>query len=154
MQHDGTDRNLMEIRFPGGMAVSATFRGHRVLTDQPVRAGGGATGPPPFDLFLASIGTCVGLYALSFCQKRDIGTAGLGVTLEPIRDPAGGRIGSLRIRLTLPPGFPDKYRQAILRAVNQCAVKRHILEPPEFDVALAETVAEPESGAPAGGLRE
>lgn len=131
-------RHVMEIGFPGGVAVSASFRGHETLTDQPQKAGGGDTGPAPFDLFLASIGTCAGFYALRFCQSRGLETEGLAATLEPIRDADGHRVGRIRIDLRLPAGFPPRYRQAILRAVDQCAVKRHVLEPPEFVVALAE----------------
>ena len=138
-----TPRHVMEVAFPGGLAVSATFRGHEILTDQPQKVGGGDTAPPPFDLFLASIATCAGLYALRFCQSRGIDTEGLGVTLEPLRDPESKRIGRIRIHLQLPPGFPERYRRAILRAVDQCAVKRHIHEPPDFVV----TVTEPELGA-------
>ena len=132
------DRHLMRIGFPGGLTVSASFRGHDILTDQPEKAGGGNAAPPPFDLFLASIGTCAGFYALRFCQSRGIATDGLAVTLEPVRDPAAGGIGSIRIDIQPPPGFPMKYRRAVLRAVDQCAVKRHILQPPEFVVTLAE----------------
>jgi ribosomal protein S12 methylthiotransferase accessory factor len=127
---------MMEITFPGGVAVDATYRGHTVHTDQPLHAGGGDSGPAPFDLFLASIGTCAGLYALRFCQQRDIPTAGLRVTMEPERD--DGRIARLRIAVELPPGFPDKYRAAILRAVDQCTVKRHMVEPPEFEVVAVQ----------------
>ena len=135
------DRHLMEIGFPGGVAVSARFRGHEILTDQPTKAGGQGAAPPPFDLFLASIGTCAGFYALRFCQSRDIDATGLSATLEPVRDPATHRIATVRIELTLPPGFPARYRPAILRAIDQCAVKRHIVEPPEFAVDIVEPAA-------------
>jgi ribosomal protein S12 methylthiotransferase accessory factor len=130
-------RHLMKIGFPGGLAVSAAFHGHEILTDQPQKTGGGDTAPPPFDLFLASIGTCAGFYALRFCQSRNIATEDLGITLEPVRDPETRRIGRIRIELQLPAAFPDRYHSAILRAVDQCAVKRHILEPPEFAVTVA-----------------
>ena len=143
MSASPSNRRLMEIDFPGGLAVSARFRGHEILTDQPAKAGGGDSAPPPFDLFLASIGTCAGFYALRFCQSRGIDTSGLAATLEPIRDAATHRIGRIRIELRLPPGFPTRYRKAILRAIDQCAVKRHIVEPPEFDVALVEPVPAP-----------
>ena len=132
------DPHVMEVGFPGGLAVSARFRGHEILTDQPVKAGGADSAPPPFDLFLASIATCAGFYALRFCQSRQIDSEGLAVTLEPVRDPETKRIGRIRIELTVPAGFPDRYRRAILRAMDQCAVKRHILEPPEFDLVVAE----------------
>jgi ribosomal protein S12 methylthiotransferase accessory factor len=137
MSASQSDDRVMEIGFPGGLAVSASFRGHRMLTDQPEKVGGGNTAPPPFDLFLASIGTCAGFYALRFCQSRGIATEGLVATLEPIRDPATRRIGRIQVELRLPAGFPEKYRPAILRAMDQCAVKKHILEPPEFLITLA-----------------
>ncbi len=124
----------MEITFPGGVAVNAEYRGHTIRTDQPERAGGGNTAPAPFDLFLASIGTCAGFFALRFCQERDIDTRDLTVTLDTERAPDGHGIGKIRIAVHLPTGFPDKYRKAILRAVDQCAVKRHIVEPPAFEL--------------------
>lgn len=125
---------LMEFTFPGGVAVDAHFKGHTLRTDQPEKAGGQDSGPQPFDLFLAAIGSCVGYYALTFCQKRQIATGGLKVTLEPIRDEARHRVGKINLEITLPAGFPEKYRGAIVRSVDQCTVKRHILEPPEFAV--------------------
>ena len=72
----------MEIRFPGGVAVEAIHAGMTIRTDQPVKAGGEGTAPSPFDLFLASIGTCAGYYALRFCQERDLSTEGLGLTMD------------------------------------------------------------------------
>lgn len=124
----------MEMSFPGGLEVNAEVKGFTVRTDQPERVGGGGTAPAPFDLFLASIGTCAGLYVLQFCQKRDIDTSQLGVSMETIKDPETRRIATVRIDVRLPEGFPDKYIPAVRRAVDQCAVKRHILEPPEFVV--------------------
>jgi ribosomal protein S12 methylthiotransferase accessory factor len=67
----------MRIRFPGNKAVSAQFNGFTVLTDQPKESGGDDSAPAPFDLFLASIATCAGIFVLSFCRKRGLSTAGL-----------------------------------------------------------------------------
>lgn len=127
----------MTVSFPGGVAVDASFKGHVVHTDQPA-PGGSDSGPSPFDLFLASIATCMGFYALRFCQERSLPTAGLGLTLEPIRTEAGGPVTTIDVLLQLPEGFPPKYAEAIRRAVDHCAVKRHMLTPPEFRLRLAE----------------
>jgi len=127
----------MEVQFPGGLVVETRHHGHVIRTDQPEHAGGGDSAPAPFDLFLASIATCAGLYALAFCRQRGLSTEGLGLTLEPVRDLERHRIGTLRIEVRLPEGFPEKYRDPILRSVDQCAVKRHILDPPEFELAVA-----------------
>jgi len=126
----------MNIRFPGGVAVDAEFGPHRLRTDQKVEHGGEGSAAPPFDLFLASIGTCAGYYVLRFCQERGIDTAGLGMTLETVRDEAAKRVGRIRLVVEPPAGFPEKYHRALARAIDQCSVKRHILEPPEFEVEV------------------
>jgi putative redox protein len=127
----------MEISFPGGVAVEAFYKGFTVRTDQSVAGGGGGTAPSPFDLFLASLGTCVGFYALRFCQERRIDTTRLGIQLGFARDPAEEkRVAKILIEVSIPEEFPEKYRPALIRAVDQCAVKRHILEPPEFEIRL------------------
>lgn len=135
----------MQISFPGGVSVASTFKGHTVVTDQPVPAGGQDSAPAPFDLFLASIGTCAGFYALRFCQERNIDTTELQVNLDIVKDVEKKRVGTIKIELTLPPGFPEKYHEAIKRAVDQCAVKRHIMEPPAFEVTVEETKVPVES---------
>ncbi|HSH68359.1 MAG TPA: OsmC family protein [Deferrisomatales bacterium] len=124
----------MEIHFPGGVAVTAQYKGFTIATDQPEGNGGANSAPSPFDLFLASLGTCAGFFALRFCQQRDIGTAGLRLTLDSERDPETHRVSQVRIEIHLPEEFPEKYRKAIVRATDQCSVKRHILEPPAFAV--------------------
>ena len=126
----------MKILFPGGLQVEAIHEGFRIRTDQPVAQGGGGAAPSPFDLFLASIGTCAGFYALRFCQQRNLDTAGLALSLDPERDATGKRVIRIGIDIELPAAFPEKYREALQRAVGQCSVKRHLAEPPEFDVAL------------------
>ena len=124
------------VSFPGGVAVEADVKGHRVRTDQP-RPHGEDSAPAPFDLFLASIATCIGFYALRFCQERGIATEGLGLSLETVRDEAKKRLATIKVALTLPPGFPEKYTGAIQRAVDQCAVKKHMVEPPAFELTVS-----------------
>jgi len=128
---------MMKVTFPGGLAVDAHCKGHLIHTDQPEKNGGDDTGPAPFDLFLASIATCAGFYALRFCEKRGFPAEELAVTLEPLRDPENKRVATIRIEVHLPQGFPEKYHTAVLRAIDQCAVKRHIVHPPDFDVQIA-----------------
>ena len=120
----------IETRFEGGLGVSADLRGHRVLTDQPASSGGDGTAPSPFDLFLASLATCAGYYALQFCRKRSIDESGLAVTLEVDKDPETGRLRELNFEVSPPAALPEKYREALLRAVDQCAVKRALGAPP------------------------
>ena len=123
----------MQIYFPGGKRVYADYEGFTVETDQPARGGGDGSAPAPFDLFLASIGTCAGIYALGFMQQRDIDPQGSRLTMRSSYDPVVGLISKIELELKLPVGFPEKYRDAIVSAMNLCAVKKHLAQPPAFE---------------------
>ena len=45
-----------------------------------------------------------------------------------------GMIGKISIDINLPGDFPGKYRKAVIAAADHCAVKKHVLKAPEFDV--------------------
>ena len=124
----------MKIEFPGGVRVDALQEGFRIRTDQPVSQGGGGTAPSPFDLFLASIGTCAGFYALQFLRQRGLETDGLSLTLIPERDAEKKLVTRIAIDVTLPGSFPEKYRDAFVRAVGHCSVKRHLAQAPAVEV--------------------
>lgn len=124
----------MIVTFPGGVAVTARYKGFEIRTDQPVEHGGGGTAPAPYDLFITSIGTCAGFYALRFCQERQLSTEGLEVAVDLARNPESRRLEGIDISVRLPAGFPEKYRGAIVRAVDQCSVKKVLLDPPQIAV--------------------
>ena len=124
----------MQIRLLGGKKVAADFDGFRVLTDQPKEDGGEGSAPAPFDLFLASIGACAGFYVQSFCQVRGIPTKNIGITLHSEWDEAAHLTTKIQIALSLPSSFPEKYRQSLISAINQCSVKKHLQTPPRIEV--------------------
>ncbi|MGD9675779.1 MAG: OsmC family protein [Candidatus Bipolaricaulia bacterium] len=124
----------IEIGFPGGKRVDATYGGFVIRTDQPESAGGTGSAPTPFNLFLASLGTCSGYYVLAFCQKRQISTEGVSLTLRATRDDAAHRISRIEVRIRLPHSFPEEYVAACVRAAEQCAVKAHLESPPAMSI--------------------
>jgi len=128
----------MTVSFPGGVAVVADYKGFVIRTDQPVEDGGANSAPSPYDLFIASLGTCAGFYALRFCQQRRLPTAGMELRVALDRHPESGRLDRVAIDLRLPEGFPARYRTAIVRAVGQCSVKRALLDPPEIAITSTE----------------
>jgi len=125
----------MEIRLTGDTRVDATYEGFEIGTDQSVKNGGQASAPEPFDLFLASIGTCAGWYVLSCCEKRGIPTAGIRIVQSWVRDDRK-KLTDVRLEIRVPSTFPDKYHGALVRAANQCAVKRTLESPPRFDTRV------------------
>jgi putative redox protein len=128
----------IKITFPGGKRVNAEMNGVVIPTDQPVEDGGEGTAPSPFSYFLASLGTCAGIYVLSFCQQRGIATDGmlLSQQMEFGVDEAGkNRLSRLTIDILLPSGFPERYRNAIVKTAELCTVKKVMMDPPEFVIS-------------------
>lgn len=125
----------IEVSFPGGRKVDVSIGGFTVHTDQSVKSGGEGTAPEPGSLFLASIAACGGFYALAFCEKRSIDTQGLSLRMD-LDMGDKGKVKGVTLALTLPEGFPDKYRDAVVRAVDLCWVKKQIVDPPVFAVVV------------------
>jgi putative redox protein len=129
----------MLIDFPGGSRVDAHFGAFTVSTDQPPAA----SAPTPFAMFLASIGTCAGIYVLGFCQQRGLPTEGIRILQRAHANPATGMLDKIELEIQVPPSFPEKYRASLIRSAELCAVKKHLHEPPQFEISTV--VAEPVS---------
>jgi len=124
----------LKVVFGDNYKIDVEYKGFTVKTDQPVRDGGDGTAPSPFDLFLVSLAACAGFYALAFCRERKIPTGGLGVTMTAERGEVSKMIDNITITVDLPAGFPERYRFALVKAVDHCTVKAHILRPPQFEI--------------------
>jgi len=124
----------MEITFDGGKIVTAHIHGFMVKTDQPVKSGGIGSAPSPFDLYLASIGTCAGIYVKSFCDNRQIPTDKIKVIQNTEFNSETGLPTKMTIVIQLPEDFPEKYRDSLINVAELCKVKRSIDNPPVFEV--------------------
>jgi ribosomal protein S12 methylthiotransferase accessory factor len=127
-------RKELKVTFPGGKRVDAEYKGFVIQTDQPVYAGGEGTAPAPFDLFLASIATCAGIYVLSFCQNRNIPTEKASVVMRMHKNKESKMIDKIVLEILLPQEFPEKYKKAVVRSVNSCSVKEHMVKNPVFEI--------------------
>ena len=126
----------IEISFPGEKRVVAQVGNHRIETDQPHELGGADQAPGPYDLFLASLGTCAGIYALGFLHARGLPTEGLRLREHVETDPTTHLVTDVRLEIALPAGVPEKYRSAIGRAVENCKVKKTLAAPPRVEVII------------------
>jgi putative redox protein len=126
--------STLTVRFPGGKRVDAEYNGFTIRTDQSRQEGGEGSAPQPFDLFLASIATCAGIYVKGYCDARAIPTGELGLEMHVERDEKQHRIGKLVIEIKLPEGLPEKHRSAVVRAADLCSVKKYIFDPPAFEI--------------------
>ncbi len=132
----------MVISFPGGLRVDADFGGQTVRTDQPPQGGGEGTAPTPFVTFLASMGTCAGIYVLGFLRQRNLPTEGVRLVQRMRSNPLNGMVEEIELDVQLPPSIPEKFHAAIVRAAELCAVKKHFENPPQISVVTSEMVME------------
>lgn len=124
----------MVIDFPGEARVDAHFGPFTVMTDQSPSGGGQGSAPAPFDLFLASIGTCAGIYVSGFCKQRGLSTEGIRIIQRAHANPMTGMIEQVDIEIQAPPSFPEKYLPSLVRSAELCKVKKHLETPPKFNV--------------------
>lgn len=118
------------VDFPGGSRVDAHFGQFTVPTDQPPAA----SAPSPFEVFLSSIATCAGIYVLGFCQQRGLPTEGIQIIQRIHPNPLTGMIEEIDLDIIIPPTFPEKYRDSLIRSAELCKVKKHLEKPPRFNI--------------------
>jgi uncharacterized OsmC-like protein len=79
---------------PGDVVVSGTGEGlaqeirvgsHRLRADEPLAAGGADSGPNPYDLLLASLGTCTSMTVALYARRKGWPLAGVTVRLRHSR---------------------------------------------------------------------
>ncbi|HAL17059.1 MAG TPA: osmotically inducible protein OsmC [Anaerolineaceae bacterium] len=127
----------MVVDFPGGARVDAHFGSYTIKTDQPPMGGGEGSAPTPFLTFLASLGTCAGIYVLGFCRNRGLPTDGIRIVQRIHTNSMNGMVENVELEIQVPPAFPEKYYPALVRSAEQCAVKKAMEHPPVFDVHTA-----------------
>ena len=126
----------MEIGFPGNKKINAKFRDFEVATDQPLSQGGDNTAPTPFELFLASLGTCAGIFIKGFCLQRNIPTENIKIIQDAEPGSERGRLGRVKMQIQVPSDFPDQYKSALIQTASLCSVKKNLLTPPEFEITV------------------
>ncbi|MEU0077538.1 OsmC family protein [Micromonospora tulbaghiae] len=125
----------VDVRFAAGESYEVAVRGHQMLVDQPLEAGGDDAAPTPVELFVASLATCVAFYAGRYLTRHGLDRDGLGVSVT-YRMAAGRppRVADIRLSLRLPQGFPQARTQALLAVASHCTVHNSLTTPPAVTV--------------------
>ena len=124
----------IEIRLSGGQKVKTRLKGATIAVGSDIGTVSDEPGLEPLDLFFASLGLCAGKYVMEFCRPRDIPYEGTRILLRTQWDENKKMHTRVLIQIQLPQGFPVKYKKAVLRSVDLCSVKKHIVNPPSFEV--------------------
>jgi uncharacterized OsmC-like protein len=127
----------MLIEYAGGMKLVAHHRGFQVVTDQTEKDGGDDTAMTPTELFIAALGTCSGVYALNFAKRHNIPVAGMKIEADYTYAERPRRVGSVRIRISLPQPVAEQLRVGLQRAAEQCLVHNSLRQPPEVSISVS-----------------
>jgi len=115
-----TNRQPIVVTHEGGVQFAAQVRQHRLLVDQPEKAGGADAGPAPIELLGVSLGTCVALYVQQFCQSRGLPHDGLRVEVQQRGAQNPNRIGEFTVKVVLPGGVPEEHLAILERVARSC----------------------------------
>ncbi len=129
----------IDILFDGNKKVNALIDGFTVKTDQPVQSGGDNSAPTPFSMFLASLGTCAGIYVKGFCDQRGIDTSDFRISMDYVYDPVQKMIAKFIMDIHVPVDFPEQYEAAVIKTASLCAVKRHLNPSIENEINIIRT---------------
>ena len=126
----------MEVNLQENFCFRAACGGHEVFTDQHQPEGGTDKAMTPAELFVASLGTCIGVYATRFLKRHNLPTEGLRVSLDwtNVKDPV--RIGSIKAELHYPHDIPEAEKKGLLRMAEACFVHESIIHTPAITVEL------------------
>jgi len=115
-----------KVIFPGNKKVDIMFNQFTIKTDQSKDSGGEETAPEPFDLFIASLGSCAGIYAKSFCDARNLSTDQMHLLVDVIFKEGQKQMEQIHMVLHANQEFPEKYIKPIIKAMNGCTVKNQL----------------------------
>ena len=130
--------SLITIKHEKGLRLTATVRNYRFTIDLPSDEGGTDGGPGPVELLTAALGGCMAMHVAKYCQTAKLPHEGFTIDLDfhLAQDPL--RVGALTVDITMPPGIPDKRKEAVKRAALHCTVKNTLRESTAVDVEIGE----------------
>jgi putative redox protein len=129
---------MLEVRVEhlGDVQFEIQARGHKLISDQLIEAGGYDEGITPPELLLASLGSCAGYYAADYLKRQHLALFGtrVRVTAEKVSGPA--RLDRFRISVEAPVALNVNQEDGLRRAVEHCLVHNTLLHPPKIEIAV------------------
>jgi len=106
---------------------------HKFAADEPVSAGGTASGPGPYEFLLAALGSCTSITVTMYARKRGWPLREVTIWLQRSKvrandgadcDSLEANIDRIARRIRLGGALTDEQRQRLLEIANKCPVHR------------------------------
>jgi uncharacterized OsmC-like protein len=132
-----THRTEITVGFAGGEQYEIDIRGHRLLVDQPIDAGGADQAATPTELFVGSLAACIAYFAGRYLTRHGFERQGLRVEAAfTMATDRPARVATIQAVVHPPTGFPAERIPALLAVVNHCTVHKSLVNPPDIAVTV------------------
>ena len=118
---------------PTGFAQDVRSGSHRLTADEPTASGGTDTGPSPYDLLPAALGSCTSMTLRMYADRKGWLLQGVTVRLRHTKihaqdcaecETRAGRIDQIERQIALVGPIDAPQRQRLLEIANMCPVHR------------------------------
>lgn len=128
---------MITVVHESGDRYAVRVRGHKLVADQPIAAGGGNTGPTPTEMFVAGLAACVAFYAGRFLGRHIGPSVPFSVTCSyEMSTDRPARVTSVMLTVELPAALAPDVRDAVLRAAEHCTVHNSLRLPPAVHISV------------------
>ncbi len=129
-----TNPSLVSVETASGKFQQTVRVGkHVFLADEPESLGGADSGPSPYDLLLAALGSCTSMTMKMYADRKGIPLEGVYIVLEHSREHVedcrscnneDNRIDVIDRSITLKGDLTEEQRQKLLGIAQKCPVHR------------------------------
>ncbi len=126
----------MKVTYKGGKRFVATTRGHQLTIDQPKERNGSDRGMTPPELFIASLGSCIGVYIVNYCKNVGLNPNDMIVSIDWVLERNPSKISEIKVEITVPKIKDEKRKNAFIRVAHQCTIHKLLIEVPKIGIEL------------------
>ena len=124
-----------------GFAQEIVAGRHRLTTDEPLAAGGADSGPTPYDLLLAALGSCTSMTVAFYARRKEWPLESVTVRLRHSRihaedcancETKEGRLDRIDVAIEITGDLSDEQRKRLVEIAEKCPVHRTLTS--EIDI--------------------
>lgn len=127
----------LTVAYRDKKSFEAICRGHQWKMDTPEKYGGEDQAPTPTEVFISSLGACIGMYIVGYCKNTDMDISDLTIKLDWKIGDSSKRVEKMDIEINLPKVDITGKKKTILKVAKKCLIHNTLLNPPEINIDFA-----------------